>query len=309
MNSDWQKDYPLVLNLNETDLDENSSLKKMLHLIGENKRVLDVGCATGYLARLLTKRECQVTGVEVNQEAAEVAKQYCEQVVVADLDFVSLPKALPNQTFDVVVFGDVLEHLRDPWRVLEETRQLLQPEGYVVVSVPNIAHGAIRLALLEGRFEYMRLGILDDTHLRFFTRKTVEELFERSGYFIDVIDRTKLPIFSDSSWVPHIERNAFDNEIVQLVEQEGEADTFQFVVRAFLSIEGKYAALNKQYSKLVDKLNNSQLQLQQTQAESAHFQSQLQHTQAESAHFQAQLQHTQAESAHIQAQLQLTQAE
>jgi len=73
-----------------------------------------------------------------------------------------------------------LEHLRNPWRVLEETQQLLKSEGYIVVSIPNIAHGAIRLALLQGRFEYTELGILDNTHLRFFTRKTVEQLFERS---------------------------------------------------------------------------------------------------------------------------------
>ncbi|MDF5728298.1 MAG: class I SAM-dependent methyltransferase, partial [Rhizonema sp. PD38] len=188
MSNNWEKDYPLVSDLSEADLDENSSLKKMSRLVGDNKQVLDFGCATGYFAQLLQSKGCQVTGVEVNPSAAKVAEQYCQKVIVTDLDFVSLGEILPKQTFDVAVFGDVLEHLRDPWKVLQETKQLLKPEGYVVASIPNIAHGAIRLALLQGRFEYMELGILDNTHLRFFTRKSVEKLFEDSGYIVNGIE-------------------------------------------------------------------------------------------------------------------------
>ena len=324
MNSSTQKDYPLLSNLSEADLDDNSSLKKMLQLVGENKRVVDFGCATGYFARFLTNKGCKVTGVEVNSQAAKSAEQYCEQVIVADLDFVSLAGILPEQTFDVAVFGDVLEHLRNPWRVLNETRKLLKPEGYVVVSIPNIAHGAIRLALLQGDFEYMELGILDNTHLRFFTRKTVETLFERCEYFVESVERTKLPIFSGSNWIPNIEKNKFDSKIIQEIEQDEDADTLQFVIRAFpLSLEGKYAALNEKYLKLVEEVKSSHTQLKQNRVELEQSHIQLQEKKNELEQSQNQVQQKQAEVERyqveikeketcfdlVQAQLQQTQAE
>ncbi len=310
MNNHLQKDYPLVSILSEADLDENSSLKKMSRLVGENKRLIDFGCATGYLAQLLKSKGCEVTGVEVNSKAAEVAEQYCEQVIVADLDFVSLAEILPGQVFDVAVFGDILEHLRDPWKLLEETRQLLKPEGYVVASIPNIAHGAIRLALLQGRFEYMEVGILDNTHLRFFTRKTVEELFAHCGYFIDVIERIKLPIFSGSNWIPPINKKSFDSNVIHEIEQDEDADTLQFVFQAFpLSLEGKYAALHQQYSTLVEQVQNSQTQRQEIHTELKQSQVQLQGKQTELKHLQTQLQQTQAQLEQAQTQQQQTYVE
>ncbi len=277
MNSDWEKDYPLLGNLSEQDLDENSSLKKMLRLIGEHKRVIDFGCATGYFPRLLKDRGCEVTGIEINSKAAKIAEKYCEQVIVTDLDFISLSDSLSevisHEKFDVAVFGDILEHLRNPWKVLEETRNILKPQGYVIASIPNIAHGAIRLALLQGNFEYKQLGILDNTHLRFFTHKTVEQLFEDSGYLIDVIEKTKLPIYSNSDLVPAIEKNNFDNKITNEIEQDEDADTLQFVIRGYpVCLENKYSALHKKFAEVVEHLNklqnelaNIRLELQQSE--------------------------------------------
>ncbi len=272
MNGDWEKDYPSLVNLLETDLDNNSSLKKMLSLIGKNKCVIDFGCATGYFARLLTDRGCKVTGVELNSKAAKVAENYCDEVIVADLDFVSLNDILlekvSKEKFDVAIFGDILEHLRNPWKILEETRNILKPQGYVIASIPNIAHGAIRLALLQGNFEYKALGILDNTHLRFFTRETVEQLFEDSGYLIDVIERTKLPIYSNSDLIPAIDKNKFDPNITNDIEQDEDADTLQFIVRGYpVSLENKYTNLHKQYFEVVEQLNNSETKLENLQIE------------------------------------------
>ena len=260
MNANWEKDYPLLTDLSEKDLDENSSLKKMLCLIEENKRVIDFGCATGYFARLLSERGCEVTGVEVNPKAAKAAQKYCKEVIVADLDFISVNEhfsaQISDEKFDVAIFGDVLEHLRNPWKILEETRKLLKPQGYVIASIPNIAHGAIRLALLQGNFQYQPLGILDNTHLRFFTRKTVEHLFEDTGYLIDAIESTKLAIYSHSDLIPAIEKYNFDINITQEIEQDKDADTLQFVIRAYpLSLENKYANLHKRYSQVQEKLS------------------------------------------------------
>jgi glycosyltransferase involved in cell wall biosynthesis/2-polyprenyl-3-methyl-5-hydroxy-6-metoxy-1,4-benzoquinol methylase len=295
------KNYPLLQTANESDLEENHSLTKQLHLVGSNKRVVDFGCATGYFAQFLKQRGCYVVGVELNPEAAGAAEQYCDQVLVADLDYASIPDLLPDQKFDVAVFGDVLEHLRNPWQVLEEVRQILQPDGYVVASIPNIAHGAVRLALLQGRFEYADLGLLDNTHLRFFTRKTVQDLFERTGYEVSEMNRTVVPVFSDSSSVPKVERRLLSDEVIRQVEQAEDADTLQFIVRAFpLTIEGKYAALNLKYSRAVEQNVQLQTGLLSLQGELEQLKDQNQQT-------QGQLQQAQGQFQQIQGQLQQTQ--
>ncbi len=338
MNTNNEKSYHLISNISEDDLDDNNSLKKMLRLVGNNKRVIDFGCAVGDFAQMLTAKGCQVTGVEVNPQAAKVAEQYCEQVIVVDLDFVSLAEILPQQAFDVVVFGDVLEHLRDPWKVLEETRQLLKPEGYVVASIPNIAHGAIRLALLQGRFEYMTQGILDNTHLRFFTRKTVEELFARSGYFVNQMERTKIPVLSMSNLIPNINKESFDMRILQEIEQDEDADTLQFIVRAFPSslegkyialegmhaalegkyaaleekyaaLEGKYTSLNQEYSEQVNEFKFTHNQLEQIRLELEQSQIQLKDYKTEIERSQSQYQQKQVECDHLQEEVQQTEVE
>ncbi|MEO1427505.1 MAG: class I SAM-dependent methyltransferase [Cyanobacteria bacterium J06633_8] len=342
MNAHPGKDYPLLLNLSETDLDDNSSLKKMLCLIGENKRVIDFGCATGYFAKFLNSRGCQVTGVEVNTKAAKVAEEYCEQVINVDLDFVSLndilSASIAEEKFDVAVFGDILEHLRNPWKVLQETRNIIKPQGYVVASIPNIAHGAIRLALLQGNFDYQQFGILDNTHLRFFTRKTVTQLFEDSGYLIDSIEQTKLPIYCNSKLVPVFEKDNFDSNITNQIEQDEDADTLQFVIRGYpICLENKYTILQQQYCQVVEKLGkyenqledlqielqkskielqtkNSQLednliQLQQTQVEFEKAQNQLQQNQIQIEEVQSQLKQTQLQLQQEQIQLQHVQHE
>jgi O-antigen biosynthesis protein len=226
------KNYPIVDFLKAEQLDENTSEIKMLQFIGDNKRVVDFGCASGNFAQLLKEKGCTVTGVDINYEAAKIAEKYCEQVFVADLDFVLIAEIFANQKFDVAVFGDVLEHLRNPWKVLRDAQKILKECGYVVASIPNIAHGAIRLDLLQGNFDYSDFGILDNTHLRFFTRKTVQSLFEDSGYTLDAVERTKRPIFN-GGLVPVVERESFSPELVHKIELEEEAETLQFILKAF----------------------------------------------------------------------------
>lgn len=315
MRHHWQKDYPTVPSLTEEELDENSSLKKMLRLVGGGKRVIDFGCATGYLARLLRARGCEVVGVEINEKAAKIAEEFCERVIVADLDYVTLTELLPDQKFDVAVFGDVLEHLRNPWELLEEVRQILTDDGYVVASIPNVGHGAVRLALLKGQFQYEQLGLLDSTHLRFFTRQSVIDLFEQSGYTVELIDPTLMPVFS-GLWIPKVDKEDFAPEVVQTIEQEEDADTFQFVLRAFpLTQDGRYLALESKHARLLDeceqfRVENKRLKLElatqhtERQAEVEQLTAQVQQTHQEAyAHWQ----HSQQELAQTQQELARTQ--
>lgn len=155
----------------------------LVDLAAEGRRVLELGCSTGFISRHLTERGCSVTGVEVSAEAAEHARPWCEKVIVHDLS----QSGWSEQTggcFDTVLCGDVLEHLASPERTLKEIGGLLAPGGRVIISLPNIAHIRVRAKLLLGRFDYEPAGILDVTHLRFFTFKTARELIESAGFRI-----------------------------------------------------------------------------------------------------------------------------
>jgi O-antigen biosynthesis protein len=313
IDKDWQKDYPSTEKVAEDSLEDNSSLKKMLNLVGDSKEVVDFGCATGYFSNLLQKKGCVVTGVEINIDAAKVAEKYCKKVVVADLDFVSVTDILPSQMFDVAVFGDILEHLRNPWKILSETRKILKKDGYVIASIPNIAHAAIRLSLLQGRFDYTDFGILDNTHIRFFTRKTVKELFDKSGYLSDIVDCTKLDSFSESHLIPQNTRSEFNLETIAKIEEDKDYDTLQFIVRSYpcsqsqiqqfqTELERSEAPLHPQTQ---SEFYRSQVQSHpQTQAELDRLQSQIQQLQAELAQSKSQFYQLQSELAESQSQLQ-----
>ena len=145
--------------------------------------MLDVGCASGYLAAGLAGRGCTVVGFERDPASAALARAHCAEIIVGDLESDADRGALPGG-FDVVVIGDVLEHLADPWDALRFVRGLLAPDGRVVVSLPNVAAWPIRLGLLRGSFEYADFGILDRTHLRFFTRSSAHALVRDAGFVV-----------------------------------------------------------------------------------------------------------------------------
>jgi O-antigen biosynthesis protein len=206
-----------------------TSHAKMVDLIGSNKRVLDVGCSTGYLARVLNGLGNTVSGVEYDAAAAKEAEPDLVQLVVGDLETLDLAAQFGEGRFDVVVFGDVLEHLRDPLPVLRSARPLLAAGGSVVISVPNIAHGDIRLALLLGRFRYTKVGLLDETHTHFFTRESLDTFLHDAGFVAVDVRRTYAPLFGTEVGVRPDE---VDEAVVERLRQDEEAQTYQFVLRA-----------------------------------------------------------------------------
>jgi 2-polyprenyl-3-methyl-5-hydroxy-6-metoxy-1,4-benzoquinol methylase len=161
---------------------------KLLRLVGEGKRVLDIGCSSGYLARPLVQRGCIVIGIEQDAEAAEAAREVCAEVLVGDAETMELP--LDQGSFDVLLCGDLIEHLRDPERFLARIRPLLRPEGRLVLTTPNVANWSVRLGLLVGRWRYTERGILDRTHLQLFTRSTLVEMLSGAGYRLLELDYT-----------------------------------------------------------------------------------------------------------------------
>jgi 2-polyprenyl-3-methyl-5-hydroxy-6-metoxy-1,4-benzoquinol methylase len=156
----------------------------VLALIAEPPRsVLDVGCATGKNGELLRQRYgSEVTGIEFDAGMAALARDKLFKVFVADLNKTSLSELLPRERYDLIVFGDVLEHLIDPWTTLKEARGLLKEGGTILTSLPNVGHYSTLLSLLLfRRWPYRERGIHDRTHLRFFTRRNLLELYAQAG--------------------------------------------------------------------------------------------------------------------------------
>nr|WP_240189470.1 methyltransferase domain-containing protein [Nakamurella flavida] len=207
----------------------------MLDLIGSERSVLDVGCASGYLAGALVERGCTVSGVEYDEVEAEKARPVLDRLVVADLNQVELGEQFPPASFDVLVFGDVLEHLLDPVAVLRSSLRLLRPGGTVVISVPNVSHGSVRLALLQGRWRYTPTGLLDRTHIRFFTRRSLVEMLTDVGLQVVRLRGTSADALGTEVAVDAAELPA---DAVHWVRQQRDADTYQFVVSAALRPEG-----------------------------------------------------------------------
>lgn len=159
--------------------------KDMIKWIKRDAKVLDVGCATGRFAEWLTQNMgCSVVGVDLSASAAEEAKHRCEKVFVGDINDEQLWEAIEGP-FDCIVMADVLEHLPMPERVLKKSLDWLMPDGRVIISLPNVAHWTVRWNLLRGEWNYESRGIMDDSHLRFYTRSTLFKLIEKCGYRVE----------------------------------------------------------------------------------------------------------------------------
>jgi methionine biosynthesis protein MetW len=152
--------------------------------VDERSKVLDVGCGTGRLGeKLRLEKKCYVVGVEADDQAASLAKQRLDDVIVVDIETLNA-FPYPEKYFDVIIFADVLEHLRFPMKALTFFGKYLKDDGNAIASIPNIANWTVRLKLLFGKWDYKEHGLLDKTHIKFFTLNTAKKLIEDSGFKI-----------------------------------------------------------------------------------------------------------------------------
>lgn len=160
---------------------------EMLHFIPDKaKKILEIGCGNGAFGKLVkTNRECEYWGIEPDKKAADIAAEGLDKVLAVHFDEAS---ELPEYYFDCVVFNDVLEHLYDPWKTVRNCKKLLLDSGTIVASIPNFFYLPNLKELYRTReIRYKESGILDFTHLRFFTRKSIKTLFEENGYRISMM--------------------------------------------------------------------------------------------------------------------------
>ena len=178
---------PTIATVKDSSYFEHSRPEILERVPSDARCVLDVGCGTGRLGAALKQRQnCEVWGIERDAAAAARAEARLDRVLQKDAE--EIATTLIPETFDAVICGDVLEHLRDPLGFLRKLRLWLKPDGRIIVSLPNVRHHSVIRSLLEGNWTYESAGLLDDDHLRFFTRREIEKLFYRAGFGIDRMD-------------------------------------------------------------------------------------------------------------------------
>jgi len=165
---------------------ERSDMVK--YIPGNVKSLLDVGCGDGsfgYKCKQQTAME--IWGIELFDNEAEKAKEKLDKIIVCNIETDELD--MPDYYFDCIVFNDVLEHLRYPWIVLDKIKRYLKTDGYVVASIPNIRYYEnVKKTLIHKEWEYEECGIMDKTHLRFFTINSIRNMFERCGYCVVTLE-------------------------------------------------------------------------------------------------------------------------
>lgn len=165
----------------------SDSHKKIIKLVGSGKSVLELGASTGYLTKRFKENKNEVSIVEYDKDDAKLAAKYALNSYVGSLEDETFLKTIKGK-YDVVVAADVLEHLKNPELSLKYLKKLLKKDGVLIISMPNIACWKMRSDLLfKGAFEYSESGILDKTHLRFYTYYTIQKLLNNEGYKISKI--------------------------------------------------------------------------------------------------------------------------
>ncbi len=214
-------------------LDPNGqdSLAKIVRLVRPASEVLDLGAGPGILGRYLSENlACTVDGVEYNPLAVELAARYYRHLEVANLEQISLCSLFPEAQYDYIICADILEHLRDPGRLVEQLADLLKPEGRVLISIPNVAYAGLIAGLLADEFRYRPEGLLDQTHLRFFTRSSLLAFLTERGFVVCSQDSVVMEPRQSEFTARYLD--AFPPALVRGLLARPDAFTYQFIIEA-----------------------------------------------------------------------------
>lgn len=210
------------------DINGHNSVAMILNNVRPNTTVLEFGCSNGYMTEYLKNTlGCNVHIVEINEEDGVEASQWAKTALIGPVDG-DIEKYYWKQIepCDHIIFADVLEHLYNPWQVLKESVSLLKEDGSIFISIPNIAHNSVIIDLFNNKFEYRELGLLDNTHIRFFTRESLLRMVNGAGLHVD-------REFNTSCAVEHTEfKNSLDDvppPIKWTLEHRPDGIIYQFV--------------------------------------------------------------------------------
>lgn len=196
-------------------------------------KVIEIGTGSGALANAYLKNN-QATnyiGVEIDDKYAILSERFCKKVYLENFENPSKNLTQELHTADLVIFSDVLEHMYNPWKILEFLSIKMPKSGSIIASIPNIQHWSIQARLINGDFNYSDTGLLDKTHIRFFTRKTIVKLFEENGFSIETIKPRIFNFPEQDKYLEWIKNNS-ENLSLNITEAISNAATFQYVIKA-----------------------------------------------------------------------------
>ena len=208
--------------------DANDSIAVIAEMIVPESKVLDVGCGAGDLGRVLSGKNCSLWGIEYDAENASSSEKSGKYEKVYRLNLNDFQIDDVSEKFDYVVCADVLEHLMNPDDVVAKLKSKLNDGGHFIISVPNVSHASIKTNLLLNDWSYTELGIMDKTHLRFFTAKSLAELLSRQNLAAADCKVTTLPV---DGYQPH-RLKELPKEVADFVMNDVYSEVFQFIVSA-----------------------------------------------------------------------------
>ena len=205
-----------------------NSLSAIIGQVPKKSVVLDLGCGAGILGQFLAQQKnCIVDGVTLSTDEAAIARPYYRDLLVGDLEQINLTETFSTRQYDCIVCADVLEHLKSPERVLDACLGLLAPQGRLLVSIPNASYSGLLLELMQGEFKYRTEGLLDRTHLRFFTRQSLIRFLQDQGWAIETLTTIERPL--DDSEFKGTRPDHFPPAVVRYLLAQPDALTYQFV--------------------------------------------------------------------------------
>lgn len=235
------------------DLSAENSNSCIIERIESGSRILEFGPAFGRMTKYLTEEhDCIVDIVELDEEAGNHAKEFartaCVGNVKGNIELNEWYHILKEEKYDYIIFADVLEHLRSPENVLKKCERLLKSEGAILCSVPNIAHASIILNLIQNKFEYTSVGLLDRTHISFFTEESFKKMANASGFFVSFQKSIVIPVGSNE--IP-IQYGSVPSEVERMLKKRSNNETYQYIfeLKKSTSKENEYIEIGEQESK------------------------------------------------------------
>lgn len=219
--------------MKQTPVHEHHNPDLLRFIPESSQHLIEIGCSSGALAREFKKinPNCNYLGVDIDEKYTEMASRYCDETSVMDIEESNEDFYFRHKNRDCWIFGDTLEHFRDPWKVLRRIRNVIPLHGCVVACIPNVQHWSIQVKISIGDFRYQDSGLLDRTHLRWFTRQTIIELFSATGFkvtggmprvFADPASEKFLPIIGNLAQIAGFNSDTAISDALPL----------QYVVRA-----------------------------------------------------------------------------
>ncbi len=197
------------------DMDGDNSAAQILRQVAPNTTVLEFGPASGYMTEYMKETlNCDVHIVEINEEDGKEASQFAKSALIGPVDGdIEDYNWTGIEPCDYIIFADVLEHLYNPWQVLEAATALLKEGGSILISIPNISHNSVIIDLINGKFNYRELGLLDSTHIRFFTRESLLYMVQYAG----------LRVEKEMNTFCAVEHTEFKNNLTDVPEEVSKA--------------------------------------------------------------------------------------